>query len=256
MQDKAVSQSDKSFRYRASYQKLGEMRSLTHLELARQVRIAFARAEIPVSVGGSLPVQCQISFGPALPMNVESRGELVDFFTYQYLSPHQFLGRINETLPEEIHFLQMLPISKTAPSLCAQIDGAEYSVPLSHPDTVAVLSEYVRKHRVAEKDGHRHAILHFRLQGEIFLTKHKSGKVVNIKDFVHDIRQDEPHQLLWIEMKIVNGTTVGIHHLLKALYTMDTELPVCRERLYVTSGGQKRSPLTLEWEQIQWQRHM
>jgi hypothetical protein len=57
-------------------------------------------------------------------------------------------------------------------------------------------------------------------------------------------------------MKIRNGATVGILHVLKALYEIDVDLPVARERLYIWKNGSKCSPLQTDWEELQIQKHL
>jgi hypothetical protein len=56
-------------------------------------------------------------------------------------------------------------------------------------------------------------------------------------------------------MRIENGLTVGVHHLLHVLYGEDLDYPVIRERMYVWDEGRKRSPMALEGEQAQARKH-
>jgi radical SAM-linked protein len=235
---------DKNFRFRASYRKIAEMRFLTHLELASRIRLAMLEAGIPVSVGRKNS-QPQISLGPALPMNVESRGEWIDFFAYRYCSPVECIRRINSVLPPQLHFNEMVPISKAAPSLSSQINGADYSLDLATPENSGVLAI-----------PHEQLIRSFMEKDEVLITKFKSGKIVNIRQFVRSLEYDRNRTMLWIEMDITGGVTAGIAHVIHALYGTQAAWRICRERLYIREGTQKKSPLTLEWEQIQLQRHM
>lgn len=233
---------ERNFRYRASFQKTGGMKSLTHLELTRTLRHGFGEAEIPLSTGGGSHPQSQISFGPALPLNVESKEEFLDFYTYRFVSPEKFVSSINRFLPEDLTFLQATQISKITLSLSHQIDGADYSVDLAGccPDT----------------EVHFSAIEEFHREPEILFTKHKNEKVVNIKEYVRSLRFDSLQKRLWIEMKIVEGTTVGIHQVVRVLYPAQEELQITRERMYLWQDGRKRSPLTLEWEELQIRKHL
>jgi radical SAM-linked protein len=224
--------------------------------MTRTLKSAFTAAGISVSLSGETRPQPQIAFGPALPVNVESREEWLDFFTFRYVSPREFLSKINGVLPPELHFVQMGPISKTAPSLSAVINGADYSLRLRDPASSIVLSDYSLRMGISESKSLLHALSVFDQKKEVRVVKHKNEKVVNVKDYVGSFDVDDSKSVLWIEMKIVDGITVGIHYVLGALFETEVELPVCRERLYVWDSGEKQSPLALEWEQIQTQRHV
>src|SRR5262249_1496637 len=108
---------ERNFRFRSSFRKSGVLRFISHLDLTKTLKLAFKRAEIPLSYSRGFHPQPQISFGPALPMNVESKEELLDFFTYEFLDPVEFVKRINAHIPAELCFLDAVQIPKNAPSL-------------------------------------------------------------------------------------------------------------------------------------------
>jgi len=218
------------------------MKSLTHLELTKTLRHGFGEAEIPISKGGGSHPQPQISFGPALPLNVESREEFLDFFTYRFISREKFISSINKFLPDELAFLEATQISKIMLSLSHLIDGADYSVDFAG--------------RSPRREAHVSTIEWFHREPEILYTKHKNEQVVNMKDYVRSLRFDSHQNRLWIEMKIVEGTTAGIHQVVRALYPAEEELQIRRERMYLWQDGRKRSPLTLEWEELQIRKHL
>ncbi|HSP06709.1 MAG TPA: TIGR03960 family B12-binding radical SAM protein [Acidobacteriota bacterium] len=247
---------EKNFRYRASFKKEGSLRFISHLDLAKTLRLGFKRAEIPLSFNKGFHPQPQIAFGPALPVNVESREEFVDFYTHRHIAPHECLRRLNECLPPEMAFTDVVQISKNSPALSVLIDGADYSVDLRHPAMEPVLRDYARRHAIDAPDVHGHALQEFLGKAAVLITKHKSEKVVNIKDFVRQIQFEEPSGRLLIEMQIKDGATVGIQHVARAVYDAGVEFPITRERLYIWSGGRKINPLYLEWERIQTQKRV
>ena len=61
---------------------------------------------------------------------------------------------------------------------------------------------------------------------------------------------------LFVEMKITEGSTIGIHQLMKLLLDVSVELPVTRERLYVWDDSIKQSPLSVDSDSHQTQRHL
>ena len=66
---------------------------------------------------------------------------------------------------------------------------------------------------------------------------------MDAKKYVRSLRWDDEARTLNIEMKFQDGATVGIQHVLKALYEIDVEFPVTRERQYIWNNGAKESPL-------------
>jgi radical SAM-linked protein len=235
--------SQKNFRYRAVYHKIGSAKVLTHLEVTRTLRHAFDQAGIPLACSPGSHQRSYIAFGPALPMNVASKYELMDFYLYQYVRPEEFLILINRVLHEELHFKDAAQIPKTAASISAIIDGADYSLDFSD------LAD--RQLRPPSE-----AILEFQSAEIVSFTKHKTQKVVNIREFVRSIIYKEPQNQLEVEMKIIEGETVGIHQVLNALFGVELQWPVVREYVYVWENGRKASSLTIEWEQLQMQRHL
>lgn len=247
---------EKNFRYRASFKKLGVLRFISHLDLAKTLRLGMKRAEIPLTHSRGFHPQPQISFGPALPLSVESKEEFIDFYTYSYISPDELLRRVNEHLPPEIAFTGAIQITRNAPALSVLLDGADYSVDFAHPAAELVIKDYADRMGVDVISSHSSALERFEEKKEVFFLKHKKEKMVNIKDFVRSFRFDPNTRKLHVEMKIKNGATVGILHVLKALYEIDVELPATRERLYVWQDGSKSSPLYMEWEELQVQKHL
>jgi radical SAM-linked protein len=231
---------EKNFRYRASFQKRGEFRRFTHLQLVRRIRQAMREAEIPVSCGSGSTAEPQVAFGPALPMNVESREEFLDFYCWNYMPPEELVRRINGCLPGEFAFLDATQISRSAMALSELIDGADYLIDL---------------HSLEREDCAR-SLGAFEEQDHVEIVKHKTGKILNLKEFVRCLHYDPADPLLRVEMKIMEGRTIGIHSVMQKLFSTDQELPIVRERLYIWLGEEKRSPLTLEWEERQLQLHL
>jgi radical SAM family uncharacterized protein/radical SAM-linked protein len=240
---------EKNFRFRASLKKEGALRFISHLDITKTLRLAFKRAGIPLSYSRGFHPQPQISFGPALPLTVESKEEFIDFYTYRYFSPEECLKRLNESLPPEMGFLKVIQISREAPSLSTLVTGSDYSVNLADPAIESVFRNFAARKEIALESCHQCAIDAFHAKHEILITKHKSAKVVDIKKFVRSLSLDESGQRLMIEMKIENGATVGIQNVVKALYEIDVEFPVTRERQYIWDQGTKQSLLCVESDQ-------
>lgn len=253
--EKPAMDRERNFRFRASFKKTGALRFISHLDLMKTLKLAFKRASIPLSFSQGFHPQPQIAFGPALPMAVESREEFLDFYTYRYINPYDFLQALNQQLPAELTFLDAVQISKNAESLSKLISGADYAVDLKHPASVQVLRDYARRQNVEESQAVTTMLDRFWSKPEVMITKHKSGKSVNVKDYIETLDYDETAGHLQISMKIFDGASISIHQMVKSLIDLDVELPITRVRMYTKEAGRKTSPLMLEWEQLQVRKH-
>jgi radical SAM-linked protein len=234
---------EKNFRYRASFKKEGALRFISHLDITKTLRLAFKRADIPLSYSKGFHPSPHISFGPALPLAVESKEEFIDFYTYRYFSPDESLARLNKAMPPELQFLHIVEIPHNTPSLSALIDGSDYSVNFSEAAIEPIVRNFATKKGIDIEVSHKFAIDAFLEKPEVLIKKHKTEKFVDAKKFVRSIRWDDESRKLNIEMKFQDGATVGIQHVLKALYEIDVEFPVTRERQYIWNNGTKESPL-------------
>jgi radical SAM-linked protein len=254
MKNERPREQQKNFRYRTSFEKKGAMRGMSPLNLTIALREAFQQAAIPITYSGAKQPQPVLSFGPALPMSVEAKEEFLDFFTYHYVSPEELVSTMNEVLPPDLRFLVAAQISKGAAALGVLIDGADYAVNFSCDAGRQVIEQMASVVHILPADVHSFVIERFGREHEILFTREKNEKVVNIKEFVRSLVYLENLEELRVEMKIIGGQTAGIRHVLKALYSSEAELPITRERLYLWNRGNKRSPLTIQWEDLQMQK--
>ena len=153
--------------------------------------LAFKRAEIPLSYSKGFHPQPQISFGPALPLAVESKEEFIDFHTYRHISPEECLGRLKKAMPPELGFLQVAQIPHNAPSLSALIDGSDYSVNFAEPAVEPIVKNFASRKGIDVAASHEFAIDAFLEKSEVLIKKHKSEKFVDAKKFVRSLRWDE-----------------------------------------------------------------
>jgi hypothetical protein len=123
------------------------------------------------------------------------------------------------------------------------IDGSDYTVDCTDPAVQAVAKNFATLKDINVASAHRYAVDTFLEKPEVLIKKHKSQKFVDAKKFVRLLKWDDETQCLLIEMKFEDGATVGIQHVLRALYEIDVEFPVTRERQYCWRNGLKQSPL-------------
>jgi radical SAM-linked protein len=115
------------FRYRVKHKKMAPFHLISQLDLSRLWSRAFRRAGLPVAYSQGFNPRPLLSFGPALPLGVESRAEYWDLSLEQNLFPQELLKVLNrEVFPElQIEEVNLLPPS--SPSISRSIKGVRYS---------------------------------------------------------------------------------------------------------------------------------
>jgi radical SAM-linked protein len=119
---------DVTVRYRLKFTKMGRLRFLSHLDLMTLFQRAAARARVPIVFSHGFNPHPKISFGPALPVGVESTSEYLDLETGGYLEPQEITKALECVLPAEIGILESRVISSKAPSLSGSISRYVYEV--------------------------------------------------------------------------------------------------------------------------------
>ncbi len=168
-------------RYRATYQKLGEFRFLSALDLTRTFSRAFARSGVPLKYSQGYRPAPLISFGPALGVGMESVQEYLEFETTVEVGPEKLMARINENLPEGLKFTSLRIVQGRTRSLFEQVVASEYSVRLDDPAVTAAVRQRLNgeAHLVAEDlaAAHRALIDSVLRRPSIVIDKVTKGKL-------------------------------------------------------------------------------
>ena len=117
-------------RYRLGYRKVRLARFLGNLELIGVLQRACRRAKLPLAYSRGHHPMPKMSFGPALPVGVESEAELFDVELTRALAPEQIRDALAVELPEGLELLAVAAIPLGAPSIEAGIGGQRYHVRL------------------------------------------------------------------------------------------------------------------------------
>ena len=86
-------------RVRVRYAKLGRLVALSHLETMHALLRAIRRARLPVSFSQGFHPKPRVSFGPALPVGIESLCEYLDLNLLGPADPADVLARLGPELP-------------------------------------------------------------------------------------------------------------------------------------------------------------
>ncbi len=122
-----------TFRYRAFYSKEGLLRFISHNDLLNQIERSLRRADFKIAFSQGFHPKMLISHGPALPLGLAAKAEVLEFKAYQELSSSEFLNKINSSTPDGLSFHGLKKCQPETPSLFQDIKGLVYSLDLKDP---------------------------------------------------------------------------------------------------------------------------
>lgn len=118
-------------RIRFAFQKRGELRFLSHLEVFRTLTRAIRRAGYLLAYTQGYNPQPRLAVAMGLPVGVEGEAELADVELRERAAVEDFALRVNTTLPPELHLTGAWEVPLAAPSLTSQVLTARYKATLS-----------------------------------------------------------------------------------------------------------------------------
>ena len=119
---------DEMFRYRITYAKRAKARYMSHIDLIHVLQRSFRRAGVEVRKTQGFHPKMDFSYGPALPLGMESGGEVLEFRSSYRLAEAPFLARTNRSLPPGIRVRRLERLESGEPSLHDAIAGLVYSL--------------------------------------------------------------------------------------------------------------------------------
>ena len=135
---------------RLRFGKLGRLVALSHLETMTAVLRALRRARLPMAYSQGYHPKPRVSFGPALPVGVESRCEHMDLELVGLHDAAAVAARLGAQLPEGMPILDAQAIDPRAPSISESLRAAHYLAEFPQEWTVERLSERARAFADAE----------------------------------------------------------------------------------------------------------
>ena len=218
-------------RYRAAFTKLGRMRFLSHLDLLRSLSRALRRAGVSLKYSQGFNPRPVMTFSPALAVGIESEEEYVDFQTGGLLDASTIV-RLNESLPEGLRFVRIVPLSEGAPALAQAITAATYRARLPRPPGVGT-------------DELRRRVDLFNSAEELFIDKVRKERSVNLDlkrfvggvDIVEDGEGENGGALLRFPVRIdsTDGSVKPDEVLRGILGESPADASFVRERLHFAS---------------------
>jgi radical SAM family uncharacterized protein/radical SAM-linked protein len=129
---------------RLRFTKKGEIRFISHLELAHLFYRASKRADLPLCYSEGFHPMPRIIFATAIPVGVESLFEIVDLELEGSIPPREIMERLNQTLPQgiEITEAEEVPLAFSSPPFPR---GSVYWIPLDHLLTKGEVTSNIKK---------------------------------------------------------------------------------------------------------------
>jgi radical SAM-linked protein len=117
-------------RMRLTFTKEGNLRYISHLDLAKCIQLIFRRAGLGLAQSQGFNPQPKMQFAPPLPMGFASEAELVDVTFTELYAPADVLARLRQIELDGLRWLSADEIPPRAPALAVSLDSASYRVDL------------------------------------------------------------------------------------------------------------------------------
>ena len=117
--------------YRARFDKFGPMALRGHGELIRILPRVLRRAGLPIRFSEGFSPRPKLSFGPALPLGVQSLGEFCEFALTEELPEARVLEALRGASEEGLRFTELARVHPGEPRLSRWIAALRYAVLLA-----------------------------------------------------------------------------------------------------------------------------
>ncbi|MCX8160852.1 MAG: TIGR03960 family B12-binding radical SAM protein [Candidatus Saccharicenans sp.] len=125
-------------RYRAFYQKSGPARFISHNDLLNHLERAFRRAGLKIAFSQGYHPKMLMTYGPALPLGLAARAEVMEFKALENIDEASFLPRINASLPEGLKFVALIRCRADCLPLFQDIKSLVYTLDLTDPELLSL----------------------------------------------------------------------------------------------------------------------
>jgi radical SAM-linked protein len=136
---------------RIRYGKLGRLVPLSHLETVTALLRSVRRACLPVAFSQGYHPKPRVSFGPALPVGVESLCEFLDLELIGLHEARAVGDRLASELPDGLSLLDASTIDPRAPSLNESMRAVHYRVEFGEDWSAEALQERIAAFEAAEQ---------------------------------------------------------------------------------------------------------
>lgn len=220
---------DKPGRYEVIYEKTGLARFLSHRDLINHLQRSLRRAGVRVAHSEGFHPKMLVSYGPALPLGMEAKGERLEFKSRYRFQEQALVRRLNRSAREGIRFLGARAVCDNEPSLGERIKGMVYSLDLKDDRVRPHLEARRRSAGAAETESDLEFV---RREMNAFLAKYPDSRVV--------FRLDEEEKRLVLECPHLNRRGLRPQDLVKEVLGLENaSFRMTREGFVVYEAGER-----------------
>lgn len=170
------------YKYRLKIQKKGDLKYISHLDWNRLIYRACRKAGIPLHFSQGFNPSPKISISLALPLFVESEGEIVEIELIEPISLDELTNKLNEVLPINSKVINVSKIDRNCTSVDKETAYAKYiAAPLNEENVnVQDFEKTVKNILDCEK-----------IEIEKYNHKKKQTKIIDIRPLIHDLQINE-----------------------------------------------------------------
>lgn len=151
---------------RFRYQKIKDIKFLSHLDISRIIKQILQLVELPVVIKEGFNPQIKISFGRALPLGIESICEHFDIALWKRVDLCKVIKSMNKKLPLGLKILEGHYISLKEEAIFSAMDTGIFEVDVSLKGEYKIVGDKIKEYF---KDSHK---IYFERRGkEVLLSK-------------------------------------------------------------------------------------
>ena len=226
-------------RYALRFYKKGNMRFISHLDLARLFKRAVRRGRIDVGFSNGYNPHELVNIVQPLSLGYESESEYFEIDTMSPHDPDKFMETLNEALPEGLKFYDCRQIERTSDYLSNKTAYALYEAVfgLKNDSEMLDADPFLSQDRITiiKKD-----------------KKTKKDIEKDVKNYIKDLsisREDDGRIAVRMMLRCASNETLNPGKLLKSLfmfYNMDIPVEECRiTRLDIFAENERKETIPL-----------
>ena len=194
-------------KYLLKFEKTGDIRYISHLDLMRQFQRAFKRSGIHLAYSQGFNPHPKMSFGQPLSLGFTSIGEYLEFESDESMENDNIKERLNATFPAGIHIsgcYRLDPQNKTAAAL---VCFGSYEIIMDNPFGISA----------------QDTINRFLAQNQILIEKQqKKGKTaeIDIRPMIMELTASVQGEKLVLQAMVATGSSANLNPelLIKSLF--------------------------------------
>ncbi len=121
-------------KYFIEFEKIGNIKYISHLDMQRLFKRGFKSASIPIEYSQGYNPHPKMGFAQPLSLGYTASKEYIEFETSELIDEEQALMKLRELMPDGINLIELSSIDnfkiKPTKSMAASVVGAVYSVSL------------------------------------------------------------------------------------------------------------------------------